>query len=448
MESEQPPAGRLTPARPIAFFFADWSCIRQSTVKRLSLAIVAAVAGCHKADGPPPGAGGFAPAVTVAPAEARDVPIFLDEIGKAVAFESVTIQPQVTGKILARHFEDGADLKVDAPLFDIDPAPYTAAKHQAEGQLAKDTASFNNAKLVVQHDQDAVKGSKGAVAQTTMEADQAAMDESAAAIDADKAAVEAADVNLKFCTIKSPIKGKAGIRMVDVGNVVTPAGQGVGSNLLTIQNLDSIYIDFTIPESELPRVNQFMSRGKLMVEATLPQDAGLSTGAVHPTTTPTAAPGTAKPVEPTEPPMAPTTMPSTMPADGPRQGELTVIDNSVQDGTGTVKLRAKIANADHHFWPNDFVLVKLILEVQKGAIVIPRQATQISQTGPFVYVVDDKSLAHIAPIGLGQRQGEMVMVESGLVAGDKVVVTGQTLVQDKTPVMVVPSGPPAGPGGH
>jgi multidrug efflux system membrane fusion protein len=132
----------------------------------------------------------------------------------------------------------------------------------------------------------------------------------------------------------------------------------------------------------------------------------------------------------------------------PREGELTFLDNAVQDGSGTVKLRATLPNADHHFWPGQFVNVRLVLKVQKNAVVVPAQAVQISQLGPFVYVVDSNGSAQSHPVVEGQRQGDKVVIESGVSAGDSVVVTGQTLLQPGGKVMVVnaphPGGPPAG----
>jgi multidrug efflux system membrane fusion protein len=266
---------------------------------------------------------------------------------------------------------------------------------------------------------------------------------------------------LNYCQVKSPIDGKAGERLVDEGNVVTSAGQAQGTNLLSIQTLDPIYADFTITESELLKVQQYMSKGTLKVEVQLPQDATIAKG-VQPAGQPAAlAPGE----QPTEkkPDMEaiglPTTTPAMTPATEPameaslpipRIGDLKFLDNSVQDGTGTVKLRAWLPNSDHHFWPGQFVNVRLILMVQKDAVLIPNQATQISQQGPYVYVVTPDSTAALTPITLGQRQGDMVVIENGLKAGDQVVLTGQLMIMPKGKVMVTNGpgmpGAPAAPG--
>jgi multidrug efflux system membrane fusion protein len=130
----------------------------------------------------------------------------------------------------------------------------------------------------------------------------------------------------------------------------------------------------------------------------------------------------------------------------PREGVLTFLDNAVQDGSGTVKLRATIPNSDRHFWPGQFLNVRLVLQVQKDAVLVPAQAVQISQLGPFVYVVDANGAAQAHPVVQGQRQGDMVVIESGVNAGDSVVVTGQTLLQPGGKVMVVNAPHPGAPG--
>ena len=197
--------------------------------------------------------------------------------------------------------------------------------------------------------------------------------------------METAKLNLDYCYIHSPIDGRAGARLVDVGNVV----QANTTSLLSIQRLDPIYADFTITERDLPQVQKEMARGILKALVRLPCDAE------------TAA----------------------------RPGKVEFLDNAVQNSTGTVNLRATVANPDHHFWPGQFVEVKLVLSTEKGAVLVPNQATQISQQGPFVYVVKPDDTAELRPVTLGQRQGDDVVVTSGLSAGERVVLAGQLLVR-------------------
>lgn len=373
-----------------------------------------AVSGCNReqaqagpATMPPPG-------VTVSTAVSKDVPVYLDEIGKCTAQESVTITPQVAGIITQRQFEDGADLKKTQVLFTIDPRPYKAALDSAVAQRAQAKAAQGFAKLELDR-YTAVANTK-AISKSDFDTKQNAMDVANAQFDAAQAAVETAQLNLDYCTIKSPIDGRAGARLVDVGNVVK-ANEG---SLLLIQHLDPIYADFTITERDLPEVQKQMARGTLKTEVRLPIDAA---------------------------------------ADA-RTGNLIFLDNAVQDGSGTVKLRAEVPNSDHHFWPGQFVNVRLVLIV-KPSVLVPNVATQISQQGLYVYKVvdDEKSPTKLAAmqqsVTLGQRHGELVAIESGISAGDRVVTSGQMMLQPGSPVMVVtpaapapeiPGAPKVGPG--
>jgi multidrug efflux system membrane fusion protein len=205
----------------------------------------------------------------------------------------------------------------------------------------------------------------------------------AAQVSQSEAAIETAKLNLEYTAIRSPIDGRAGQRLVDVGNVVSTSN----SPLLVIQRLDPIYADFNLAEADLSNVQQNMARGSLRVEVRLPDE-----------TTP------------------------------PRTGQITFLDNLVQDGSGTVKLRATIENRDHHFWPGRFVKIRLILSTASGAVLIPSAATQMSATGPFVYVVKPDSTAEMRPVTLGQREGDLVIVGSGIAKGEQVITTGQMAV--------------------
>ena len=389
------------------------------------------------------------PLVTTTPALAQDVPLYLDEpVGKAVAYESVTVQPQVTGMLTGRHFVDGADVHTGDLLFEIDARPFTAALDQAKANLAQGKAAADFA----QSDYNRYLNLRGtpAVSQEEIEQKQNTLQVAQATVEANRAAVETAQLNLNYCRITSPIDGRAGQRLVDVGNVVTTlAGSSGATGLLTIQRYDPIYVDFTITENDLATVKQYMNQGTLRVEAQLPSDLSPNTASAMPTTGPTTqtAPGadsqaSIQPVSQQNPSTAGPRGP--LP---PRVGKLIFLDNTVQDGTGTVKLRAQLPNADGHFWPGQFVNVRLVLTVQHGAVLIPAQAVQISQNGPFVYVVGSDSKAELRPITTGQRQGTNVVAEAGVHAGEQVMVTGQLIVQPGGPVTVSNGGGPGGPPG-
>lgn len=339
------------------------------------------------------------PPVSVATAISRDVPLYLDEIGTTTALQYVSVTPRVTGAITKIHFQDGAELHKGDPLFTIDPRPYQAALDQAVANQRQSRATLDLAniewnrmkelivtKAVSQDDYDKMKN--GA---ETAQAQLAAAD----------AAVEAARLNLEYCSIVSPIDGRAGQRLVDMGNVV----QANQSSLLTIQTLDPIYADFTVAESDLSAVRDYAAKGTLKTLARLPDDAG----------------------------------------DG-AQGTLTFIDNQVQDQSGTVKLRATLSNASRHFWPGQFVNMRLILNVEKNAVLVPATAQQYGQSGSFVYVVKSDSTAELRPVVLGQRQGDMIVVEKGVSAGENVITTGQMLVIPGAPVHVMSEGNAAAAG--
>ena len=364
------------------------------------------VAGCNRSAGEQVTA--FPPTpVTVAPAVAREVPIYLDEIGKCTARESVTITPEVAGLITERHFEDGAELKKGQLLFVIDPRPFQAQLHSAKAQLAQCKAALDYANIQLKRYADVAD--TRAISQSDYDTKKNAVETAEAQMSAADAAIETATVNLDYCQIHSPIDGRAGARLVDVGNVVK-ANEGA---LLSIQRLDPIYADFTITEHNLPEVQKQMAQGVLKTLVRLPTDSESQA----------------------------------------RTGNLIFLDNAVQDGSGTVKLRAELPNADHHLWPGQFVNVRLVLLV-KPSVLVPTIATQISQQGLFVFKVvpDAKSPTKLAamqqPVKLGQRHGEQVVIENGISAGDRVVTSGQMLLQPGSPLMIVnnDSVPPASPG--
>src|SRR5256712_2019152 len=295
--------------------------------------------------------------VSVVAAVARDVPIYLDEIGKFVAREAVTIQPQVTGRITKIHFTDGADVKTGDVLFTIDPRPYQAQLDAAEANFASAKAALALAKSQLARYESVTD--QRAVTRQDYDTKKNAVEANEAQVKQNQAAVETARLNLEYCTIRSPINGRAGQRLVDLGNVVTANT----SALLSIQRLDPIYADFTVTENDLTAVWQNMARGSLTVEVRLPDESGT-----------------------------------------PHAGELTFLDNAVQDATGTVKLRATIPNRDRHFWSGQFARIRLILSVRQGAVLIPEVALQTATKGPFVYVVQEDATATLRPVTLGQRQ--------------------------------------------
>jgi len=348
------------------------------SLRALGLACLSALvfAGCEKKA---PAAVERPPApVSVVAAVAQDVPIYLDEIGRSVAREVVSVQPQVSGRITKIHFADGADVKTGDVLLTIDPRPYQAQLDAAEANLAQAKAALDLAKIQFARVESVVD--KRAISRQDYDARKNAVEVAEAQVKQNQAAVETARLNLEYCTIRSPIDGRAGQRLVDLGNVVT-ANSG---SLLVIQRLDPIYADFTVTENNLTAVQRNMARGTLRVEVRLPDEP-----------------------------------------EKPRDGKLTFLDNSVQDATGTVKLRATIPNGDRRFWPGRFVKVRLVLSTLQGAVLVPAAASQTSAKGPFVYVVKEDFTAELRAVTLGQRQGDLVVIDQGLKPGERVVMNGQ-----------------------
>lgn len=316
--------------------------------------------------------------MSIAKAAARDVPIYLDEVGKCVAREVVSVQPQVGGRIVEIHFEDGADLKKGSLLFTIDSEPYRAAVASAEATLARAKAVLDLARVDLARFANLV--ATKIVAQADYDAKKSAVDVAEAELRQNEAAVETARINVRYCSILSPIDGRAGHRLVDRGNVVAANG----GSLLVIERLDPIYVDFTVTEHDLTAVQGRMAGKALDVEVRLPDQ----------------------------------------PADA-LAGKVTFLDNSVQEGTGTVTLRATVENRQRRLWPGRFVKVRLVLATLPAAIVVPAGAPQISAKGPFVYVVKDDDTAELRPVTPGQRQADLVVIEQGIKPGERVVVNGQ-----------------------
>jgi len=319
--------------------------------------------------------------VTVADAVVRDVPVYLDALGKCVAREVVSVQPQVSGRITQILFADGAEVHPGDPLFTIDPRPYQAQHDAAEATLAQARAALSLAKTEFARAGELIRTK--AIAQQEYDTKRSAVEVAEAQVKQSEAALETAHLNLEYTSIRSPIEGRTGHRLVDIGNVVTANG----APLLTIQRLDPIYVDFTVTQTDLTEVQKSMARGALTVEVRLPEDG--------------------------EPPAT---------------GQLTFLDNAVQDATGTVALRATIPNADRRFWPGRLVKARLILRTLPSAVLVPAAAPQTSGKGSFLFVVTKDSTAELRPVTLGERQGDLVVVTHGLAAGERVVVTGQIAV--------------------
>jgi multidrug efflux system membrane fusion protein len=326
--------------------------------------------------------------VLVAKVTSKDVPVYLDEIGACAAYETVQVQAQVNGVIISRDFQDGSDVKKGDLLFTIDPRPSQAALDQAKAQAILDQITLKRQQEL---------RARNVVSPQDLDTAQANAHKS-------EAAAEAAQVNLDYCFIKSPINGRVGLRNVDIGNLVGPTSP----SLVTIQGLDPIYTDFTVAETDLALVRKYLGGPNVKVETRDP-DGKIA----------------------------------------PRLGSLYFIDNAVQPGSGTVKARATTPNHDRALWPMEFVRVRFILDQISDAKLVPLQAVQISQNGPFVFVLKPDNTVDLRPVKPGQRQdGDLMVIESGLQPDETVVVTGQLALAPGTRVDPKPYAAPNQNGGE
>jgi multidrug efflux system membrane fusion protein len=311
----------------------------------------------------------------------RETPVYLDEIGRCTARELVKVQPQVTGPILTRHFQEGADVKKDELLYSIDPRPFEADAARAEAAVVQSRALLDWAELELKRVESVLKSDQaGAIRKQEYDQKKNDVNVAKARLAASEADLTLAKLRLGYCSIRSPIGGRAGERLVDAGNIV----KAEETILVVIQRVDPIDVDFTVTERELGRVRARAGAGRLRVEVRVPGDAGEAVA-----------------------------------------GDLTFIDSAVQGASGTVKLRATLENPARRLWPGQFVNARLILDTLPGAVLVPTAALQTNQEGPFVYVVESDGTAALRRVKLGQRHGGLVVVESGVDGGEAVVVDGQ-----------------------
>jgi multidrug efflux system membrane fusion protein len=326
----------------------------------------------------PPAAGAGIP-VTAGTVAVADVPVVLNGIGSVQAFNMVTIKSRVDGQITKVEFAEGQEVKAGDRLVQIDPRPYQAALEQAQAAKAKDEAQLAGA----QADLDRYSKLVGSGYQTRQSYDQqkALVAQSQAAIKGDTAQIDAAQLNLGYCDIRSPIDGRLGAKLVDAGNMVRATD---ATGLVTIAQVKPIFVSFTLPQDEAHKVRERQAKAPLEVMA-YGQDA--------------------------------TTLLAT--------GELTLIDNAIDQATGTIRLKASFANDDERLWPGEFANVRVILTVRKRALTVPAQTVQDGPTGHFAYVIKPDDTVERREVEIAGVQDGIAIVTKGLSPGEKIVVDGQ-----------------------
>jgi len=337
--------------------------------------------------------------VAVSPAALKDMPVYLTGLGSVTAFNTVSVRSRVDGQLIQVNVKEGQDVKKGQLLAQIDPRPFQVQLEQGQAQLFRDQAQLRDAQLNYQRFKDLLHES-GAMSQQQVDTQKAQADQLEGAVRADQAAIDNAKLQITYSRITSPIDGRIGLRLVDVGNIVHATDQ---NGLFVITQLHPIAVIFTLPEDSLRSVSQRMKHGTLDVDAyARDNQTKLATG------------------------------------------KLQTIDNQIDQQTGTAKLKAVFSNADNMLWPNQFVNVRLLLDVKKNSIIVPSAAVQRGPQGTFVYLVKQDKTVEVRPVAVTLAQGNQSAIGSGLQAGDVVVTDGQDKLQQG--MTVVPqSRPPNAP---
>jgi membrane fusion protein, multidrug efflux system len=334
--------------------------------------------------------GGAAVPVTVARVLQETVPVRINAIGNVEAFSTVQVKARVDGQIIQVNMREGAAVKKGDVLFRIDPRPFEAALRQAEANALRDAAARDHTRSQEKRYLELLEKnfiSKDAYAQIRTNAATAE-----ATARASQAALENARLNLEYCTIRSPLDGYVGRVLLQAGNMVRANDV---NPLLVINQVRPIYVNFAVPEQNLPEVRQYMAKSPLTVEVT------------------------------------PAELPQSRPS-----GRLIFIDNAVDPSTGTIRLRAQFDNADAALWPGQFVNVSLRLYEQPDALIVPATAVQTGPDGQYVYVVSPEMVADVRRIAVQRTDGERAIVAKGLAKDELVVVRGQLRLGPKTRVQL------------
>ncbi len=344
--------------------------------------------------------------ITVATVIQKTIPIQLRAIGNVQAYSAVIVKSKVGGELIRVHLKEGQDVKKGDPLFTIDPRSFEAALRQAEANLERDAAQVNQAKANLEKDMAQAKNAveearryefliqKGVVAkeqydrirtnadalEATVRADRAALENTEAAFRADRAAVENAKIQLGYCFIRSPMDGRTGSLLVQQGNII----KADDINLIVINQINPIYVTFSVPEQHLSEIKKYMTMGTLKVEAIIPKNE-----------------------------------------EHAEKGSITFIDNAVDSATGTIKLKGTFSNKERRLWPGQFVNVVLTLTTQPNAIVVPSQAVQTGQQGQYVFIVKADLTVESRPVTVGRTLMNETVVEKGLKLDEKIVTDGQ-----------------------
>jgi multidrug efflux system membrane fusion protein len=337
--------------------------------------------------------------VVAAIAQAGDVPVYLTGLGTVQAYNTVTVHVRVNGTLDKVVFVEGQDVKAGDLLAQIDPRPYQAQLDQVAAAKAHDEALLADAKLDLQRYQKLAAENSIAGQQRDTQIWLVAQDE--ATVKNDQAQVDYAAVQLAYTTITSPIAGRTGVRMIDAGNIVQTTDT---TGLVVVTQIEPISVLFTLPEDDFEAVNRQMTAGPLTVVASSRADSKVL-----------------------------------------GQGTVLLINNQINQTTGTMELKATFPNQDHALWPGQFVDTRLLVETRHNVVTVPAAAVQAGPQGVYAYVVKADNTVEMRPIKVSAANpgAPMSLIESGVSAGDQVVVDGQLKLRPGAHVNMISATPPA-----
>jgi multidrug efflux system membrane fusion protein len=336
------------------------------------------------------GGGSMAVPVAVSKASTMDLPVYLSGLGSVEAFNTVSVKTRIDGQLVEINFKEGQSVKQGDLLAVIDPRPYEVALAQTEATLYRDQSALKDAKLNMDRFAGLVK--EGVIPQQQYDTQVSLVGQLEGAVRADQANVDNQKLNIVYCKITAPVSGRIGLRQVDMGNIVHAADT---NGLVVITQLQPIAVLFTLPEDNLPAVQQHMKKGQLQVLAYSRDDqTKLATGT------------------------------------------LLTIDNQIDPTTGTGKLKAIFDNRDNSLWPNQFVNARLLLEVRKNNTVVPAAAIQRGPQGTYVFTVKPDKTAEMRQVTVAFSEAGNAAISQGITPGEAVVTDGQDKLQPGSPVEV------------
>ena len=328
--------------------------------------------------------------VLVAPVARADVPVYLDAVGTIKALNTVTVVAQVDGKLVGVNYKEGQDVKKGDILARIDPVTYQAQLDQAVAKKAQDEAQLANSKLDLERYEKLA--ATNAIGKQQADTQRALVAQNTAIVQGDQAAIENAQALLGYTTITAPLDGRTGIRQVDEGNIVRSAA---AQPIVVITQLKPISVFFNLPQQDLPQVNTAFAKGPLAVDALRSDNDAVID-----------------------------------------HGSLKVVDNQVDQTTGTVKLKAEFPNADLQLWPGQFVNVRLLIDTLKQVLVAPTSAVQRGPNGTFVYAVKNDDTVAVRPVVVQKQDESQTVIKSGIDSSDRVVTTGFVRLTDGSKISI------------